>query len=134
MPIPANMLRIAARTVGKGARDAAPLLHGPSVRPDLYEPVVRRKFGFVEQAAFQPEIGNPLAAIGNDEVDAFNHGVGFFGAIAQAAPVVGDAQVDRLRPALRRDEALELGAAHDLVAHVDDFRASGFAALLAFAS
>jgi hypothetical protein len=76
---------------------------------------------------------DPLAPISNDEVHGFHHGVGFLCAIAETATVAGDAQVDVIRPALGRDEALQLRAAHDLVAYVDDFRAARFPALLTFA-
>ena len=54
---------IPARAVSDRARLAARLLYRPPVRTDLQEPVVGRKFGFGEQAAFQAEIANSLAAV-----------------------------------------------------------------------
>jgi hypothetical protein len=62
----------------------------------------------------------------------FHHCIGFLCAIAETA-VLGDAQINTIRPALGRDEALQLGPPHGLVATVDNCRVVGFLAFLTFA-
>ena len=95
-------------------------LIGPAVLSDPQIRCVRLEFGMGAHFSFQGEVGDFSPRVRDDEIETFDHGVGFFTVVvAQAAPIAGDAILNVSGRPHRRDETLQLGSPDNNTRNVD---------------